>query len=220
MRKWILWMAAFLSLCLVAPVQATRIVMTNDAPPYWGWLKVDYDWQNSGQKSTQTVGAGRFYTSVMEGEKRIDTFSYCVDLGNYFSWDKEYAATIQKPQGPYREAAWLVHQYDPLTGRHYQGVAMSDDEAQRIAMTLQLAIWKTLYDDRFDHVSGGDDELLKTMRTTLGSVGTLFDAGNFFVAEIDGQDQLVAQPVPEPTTILLLGFGLLGLGAVGRKRLK
>jgi hypothetical protein len=48
-----------------------------------------------------------------------------------------------------------------------------------------------------------------------------FDASGFFVAKIDGhQDQLVAAPVPEPATMLLVGIGLLGLGVVGRKRIK
>jgi hypothetical protein len=47
-----------------------------------------------------------------------------------------------------------------------------------------------------------------------------FDGSGFFVADISGQDQLVAAPVPEPATMLLMGIGLLGLGVVGRKRIK
>ncbi len=32
------------------------------------------------------------------------------------------------------------------------------------------------------------------------------------------QEFLVARPIPEPTTMLLFGFGLLGIGAIGRKK--
>jgi hypothetical protein len=86
-------------------------------------------------------------------------------------------------------------------------------------MTLQLAIWETLYDGRFSSESG-DRTLFGKMMSEANQIGS-FDASGFFVAKIEGhQDQLVAAPVPEPATMLLMGIGLLGLGVVGRKRIK
>lgn len=217
MRKWIVLMTVFLLVMVAGPASALEISMTNDTPQYWGGMTVSYSGLNDAEETT--VGAGRFYTTVYDGEKEIDTFSYCVDLGNSFSWNTIYTADVQQPSGLYREAAWLVSQYDPLTGNAYLGASLNDGEVQNIAMTLQLAIWETLYGDDFSPVAGGDMELFATMQDSLGSIGS-FDPSGFFVAVIDGQDQPVAAPVPEPATMLLMGIGLLGLGVVGRKRLK
>lgn len=214
MRKWIVLMAVFLLVSVAGPAQALEISMTNNTPQYWDWMTVAYSGLNDGNDTR--VGAGRFYTTVYDGEKEIDTFSYCVDLGNYFYWDKVYTAAISQPTDAYREAAWLVSQYDPLTG---DKKSLLDGDEKTIAMTLQLAIWKTLYGDDFRPVAGGDIGLYREMLISLGSIGSI-DPSGFFVAVIDGQDQLVAAPVPEPATMLLMGIGLLGLGVVGRKRLK
>jgi len=39
-------------------------------------------------------------------------------------------------------------------------------------------------------------------------------------AGVDTEGDYTASPVPEPTTLLLLGSGLIGLAAIGRKRFK
>lgn len=218
MRRWIILTALFLCALAAGQAQATNITMTNGTPQYWGWLTVSYDWGNTDTLASKTVGAGRFYTSLDDGVHQIDTFSYCVDIGENFSWNATYPANLQAPEGAYREAAWLVRQFDPFTGSHWS-VKPEASAAKSIAMTLQLAIWETLYKDDFDPLGGASD-LYDAMLASLGQIGS-FDASGFWVAQLDGhQDQLVAAPVPEPATMLLMGIGLLGLGAVGRKRLK
>ena len=216
MRKWIVLMSVFLWVIVAGPAQALEISMTNNSPQYWGWMTVAYSGLNEGNETR--VGAGRFYTTVYDGEKEIDTFSYCVELDDSFGWGTSYEAVVGAFTEPLHRAAWLVSQYDPLTG---DKKSLLDGDAKTIAMTLQLAIWQTLYGLDFRPVAGGDIALLGTMLTAASEISiNSFDPSGFFVAEISGQDQLVAAPVPEPATMLLMGIGLLGLGVVGRKRLK
>ena len=217
MRKWMILTAVFLCIVFAGQALATNIptiTMRDDNPQYWGSLTVDYK-----DKTDWTVGAGRFYTTIDYGDYQIDTFSYCVDLGAYFSWDTTYSATLQSPGGSYLQAAWLVSQFDPLTGNYWSSNTYTTT-AQNIAMTLQLAIWETLYGDDFTPVLlTGTSTIYQAMIDSIGN-NESFDGSGFLVAVIDGQDQLVAAPVPEPATMLLMGIGLLGLGVVGRKRLK
>jgi hypothetical protein len=52
----------------------------------------------------------------------------------------------------------------------------------------------------------------------------IFDITSPFVrmqnVGLDGEGSLKMTPVPEPSTLLMLGSGLLGLGFLGRKRYK
>jgi hypothetical protein len=216
MRKWMILTAVFLWVAGVAQVDATTMITMNKATSeYWGFMDVAFDGGN------RHVGAGRFSTTISHAENQIDTFSYCVDIENTFSWDTDYIADLKTPDGVYREAAWLVSQFDPFTGSYWSESGNILTDAKSVAMTLQLAIWDTLYldPDRFDRQNSGDLALFDTMIGTLPLIGTFVPTG-FFVADISGQDQLVAAPVPEPGTMLLMGMGLLGLGVVGRRRLK
>jgi len=219
MRKWIVLTAVFLCLAIAGPAQALQISMTDSSPQYWGSLLVTYSGLDDG--NAKWVGAGRFHTTITDDYgKKIDTFSYCVDLGEFFNWDATYTATKMDADNnglDYRGAAWLVSRFDPFIGTYWDTQIYSS--AKTVAMTLQLAIWDTLYPNDFFSTSG--DRTLFAQMIAEADLINSFDASGFFVAKINGhQDQLVAAPVPEPATMLLMGIGLLGLGVVGRKRIK
>lgn len=61
------------------------------------------------------------------------------------------------------------------------------------------------------------NEVYWSGRSVLGSVSLAFAPGGH--GQTASQDYLIAAPVPEPGTMLLLGLGMIGLGITGRKKL-
>jgi len=84
--------------------------------------------------------------------------------------------------------------------------------------------------DRNPVIGGVNDEVNKWYDFFIQELVDEIDAGSLFtstgkyiVAEltynnIDKQDLMTVNPVPEPSTIMLFGLGLLGIGAIGRKK--
>ena len=74
-----------------------------------------------------------------------------------------------------------------------------------------LGAWvNTFYDEYIDALIDAidDDGLDSSYEST----------GNYVVAVLENGQDIIVNVVPEPATAMLLGFGLLGLCAVGRKR--
>ncbi len=120
------------------------------------------------------------------------------------------------------KAAWLLDTY-------YYGKTRSNVEIAG----LQLAIWEAINDDRYDLLGGdfqvisGDQMAQDIAETYLTDLEINYDMADTdrLVAEYeifvdDGKQDLIFRTnvVPEPSTMLLLASGVLGLVGVSRKR--
>lgn len=148
------------------------------------------------------------------------TTAYCVDLKHSISARTYSNVTLEliDSSSSYLQAAWLMDKW---------GTEASGD-AEREA-GLQLAIWSTVYSDGFENSTYGDiGDFYKGYISSLpgedlwGSLANHYAIAYTFDNSGNKQQDLLVQlnPVPEPGTLLLLGMGIAGLGAAGRKRFK
>jgi hypothetical protein len=165
--------------------------------------------------------------SVIDGASTTSFLAFCVDpfqwspgsYTDYSTFTKNTATTV---------SAFFGSRYADITAlfnEAYAGATASGGNGAAAAM--QLALWEVANDNKnlatgLVHTVSGTNAALTTgaqaLLTNLGSFGGPSQYEFTLYTSSSNQDYLVATPVPEPQTYLMLLAGLGLMGFVARRR--
>jgi len=159
------------------------------------------------------VLAGMYNFDILGSDAFAGSYKgYCVDP----QYEQDYfpANIIAVTDGSqYEGAAYLLSKY-------YADTISSNQKAAQV----QLAIWELVWDfgggynlgDGNFQTGSYTSEVNALITEATGALAGFTPSGQYVVKNDTAQD-FMFQQVPEPTTILLLGLGLIGISGIRRK---
>ena len=153
---------------------------------------------------------------------------YKVDITNDDTYDAFCVENAKSGKGTFEMTSF--YEFDSLHDAAWAAEQYWDDTSEIFSSKAeaQVVIWELALGDKFTYYSGLDNDF--NVQDKIGSLGYgepsnsvsfLYSPSGDYEQGSDYQDYVINKtaPVPEPTTMLLFGTGLIGLIGLGRKKI-